>query len=33
MSFKSKDEEIRELRETLSKKEAQYEALKKEVVQ
>ena len=33
ISFKGKDEEIEELKEALEKKEAQYEALKKEVIQ
>ena len=31
--YKGKDEEIKELKEALGKKEAQYEALKKEVIQ
>ena len=33
INFKGKDEEIAELKEALAKKEAQYEALKKEVIQ
>ena len=33
IAYKGKDEEIMELKEALEKKEAQYEALKKEVIQ
>ena len=33
IAYNGKDEEIRELKEALEKKEAQYEALKKEVIQ
>ena len=33
ITYKGKDEEITELKEALEKKEAQYEAFKKEVIQ